>query len=167
MQTENKRKKPTADTSVNRYWLPIKEQANAAATVIRKLNMVTTIALTGRTGQKEDVPSVYCDTSTICLASGTVISLNLLFVPDPLMWANLVVRFLPFHCGWFPGDQMKFHTFHCSVSFFNINILVPPNIPECWHYVWFFCIPRWQVWLWSSPDVPQAQGSTGEWKHQN
>lgn len=61
--------------------------------------MVTTIALTGRTGQKEDVPSVYCDISTVCLASGTVISLNLLFVTDAFMWANLVVRFLPFHCG--------------------------------------------------------------------
>lgn len=42
------------------------------------------------------------------------------------MWANLVVRFLPtFHCGWFPGYQMKFHTFECSMSFFNkLNILV-------------------------------------------
>lgn len=41
----------TAVVSVKRYWLPIYEQANAATTVTRKLNTVTTTAFTERTAE--------------------------------------------------------------------------------------------------------------------
>lgn len=37
--------------SVNRYWLPMYEQANVATTVTTKLNIVTTTALTDRTSR--------------------------------------------------------------------------------------------------------------------
>lgn len=42
----------TAAVSANRYWLPMYEQAKVATTVTKKLNMVTTTALTDRTGER-------------------------------------------------------------------------------------------------------------------
>lgn len=70
----------TAAVSVNTYWLPIYEQANAATTVIRKLNTVTTTAFTDRTGERQHkfifhVLHIY-NSASVCWNCDTIISIE-------------------------------------------------------------------------------------------
>lgn len=92
---------------------------NVAATVTRKLNMVTTTALTDRTGQREDVPSVYCDKSKSGFWNSnepeTAVCYRSVNVGQPCspISANVPLRLI----SW---SQMKFHTLnvlcHSSVD---------------------------------------------------
>lgn len=79
----------TAAVSTKRYWLPRYAQANAATTVTKKLNMVTTTALTERTGEKRERGGIGEGQAVILLAESAC---------DCLSWATGMLensRFTP------------------------------------------------------------------------